>query len=167
MARKERTMEERIDSACKKVLLRIPKNLHCEDLYQDIACIYLDIHSKHPDFNHAVICNRIYAVYVNKLIDKYKNDKCSHIIMLPKYNTAITDEDDMMLMITDILGIVKQRTTEREFDIIYRKYVDNYTYAHIGNIFELTGGRVLQIEKRAFRKLRHPKYAGLIQDFCR
>lgn len=167
MARKERTMEERIDSACKNVLLRIPENLHCEDLYQDIACIYLDIHSKHPDFNHAVICNRIYAVYVSKLIDKYKNDKCSCTVMLPKYNTAITDEDDMMFMITDILGTVKRCTNEREFNIIYRKYVDNYTYEHIGNIYELTGNRVRQIEGRAFRKLRLPKYAGLIQDFCR
>lgn len=87
--------------------------------------------------------------------------------MLPKYNAAITDEDDMMFMITDILGTVKRCTNEREFNIIYRKYVDNYTYEHIGNIYELTRNRVLQIERRAFHKLRLPKYAGLIQDFCR
>ena len=167
MARKERTMEERIDSACKNVLLRIPEHLHCEDLYQDIACTYLDIYSKHPEFNPAVICNRIYAVYVSKLIEKYSNDKCNSIAIIPKYNTAITDEDDMMLMITDIFGTIRRFTTEREFDIICRKYIDNDSYAHIGDISRLTRNRVRQIETKAFRKLRYPKYARLIQDFYR
>lgn len=161
----ERTIEERIDLACKNVLSRIPEHLHCEDLYQDIACIYFEIYSSHPDRSHAIICNQIYK-YINNLINKYENNKYSYAI-LPEYNN-IADEDDMMFMITDIFGIIRNFLTEREFGIICRRFIDNEGYEYIGrNVYHISGNRVKQIESKAIRKLRHPKCGNLIRDFCR
>ena len=159
------TMEERINLACKKVLSRIPEHLHCEDLYQDIACIYLDIHSKHPDYKHAVICNKIYACYINRLIIKYSNDECNYII-LPLYNN-IENEDDMMFMITDIFGIIRNFVTEREFDIICERFIDNKTLKYIGTMHNIGAERVREIECKAIRKMRNPECKKLIQDFYR
>ena len=147
-------MEERIDDACKNVLSRIPEYLYCEDLYQDIACIYLDIYSKHLDHSHAQICNQIYSRYINKLINKYDNDKCDYII-LPE-NTVI-DEDGMMFMITDFFGIIKYFLTEKEFDIICKRFIDNKTLESIGQIYGVTREPIRQIENKAIRKLRNPK----------
>lgn len=157
-ARIERTLEERIDSACKKVLSRIPEYLHCEDLYQDI-------YSNYPDNCHAVICNKIYDQYVNKLINKYSNDKCNYII-LPKYN-SIEDENDMMFMITDIFGIVRNFVTEREFDMICRRFMYNETFKYIGSMHGIGRNRTREILNKAIRKLRYPKCKILIQDFYR
>lgn len=163
-ARIERTLEERIESACKNVLLRIPEHLHCEDLYQDIACIYLEIYSKNPDYKHAVICNRIYSYYVNKLIRKYSNNECNYIV-LPN---SIEDEDDMMFMITDIFGAIRDFVTEREFGIICEKFIDNKTFEYMDNEHCVNRGRTRQIIDRAIRRIRRrPKCKDLIKDFYR
>lgn len=164
MRKINRTLEEQIDFACKKVLLHIPEYLHCEDLYQDIVCIYLDIYSKHPDYSCAIIYNRIIYSHVNKLIDKYKDDKYNQGI-LPEYH--IMDEDDMMLMITDIFGIIKNFVTDKEFDIICRRYINNETQESISIRYGINRERVRQIENKAIRKLRHPRCITLIQDFYR
>lgn len=165
MRRLEITMEERIDLACKKVLSRIPEHLHCEDLYQDIACIYLDIYSKHPDYGHGVICNKIYTQYVNKLINKYSNDKCNYITL--PWHSNIADEDDIMFMITDIFGIIRNFLTEREFDIICRRFINNETLKYIGTMHSIGAERVREIECKAIRKMRNPACKKLIQDFYR
>ena len=165
MCKLEITMEERIDLACKKVLSRIPEHLHCEDLYQDIACIYLDIYSKHPDYKHAVICNKIYACYINRLIMKYSNNECNYII-LPLYNN-IENEVDMMFMITDIFGIIRNFVTEREFDIICERFIDNKTFEYMDNEHCVYRGRISQIINRAIRRIRRSECKDLIQDFYR
>ena len=165
MRKLEITMEERIDLSCKKVLSRIPEHLHCEDLYQDIACIYLDIYSKHPDYNHAIICNKIYACYINRLITNYSNDECNYIV-LPEHNN-IADEDDMMFMITDIFGIIRNFVTEREFDVICERFINNRTFESIGIEYNVHRDRIRQIQNKAIRRLRNPKCANLIQDFYR
>lgn len=162
-AKIERTLEERIESACKNALLRIPEHLHCEDLYQDIACIYLEIYSKNPDYKHAVICNRIYSYYVNKLIRKYSNNECNYII-LPEYN-IITDENDMMFAITDIFGIIKNFLTEKEFYVICKRFIDNRTFESIGVENCITRDRVRQIQNKAIHKMRKSECAELIRDF--
>ena len=161
----ERSIEEQIDSACKKILSYIPENLHCEDLYQDIACIYLEIYSIHPDYSYSLICNRIRYSYEEKLIEKYTNDKCNYTI-IPKYN-SIEDEDDMMFMTTDIFGIIRNFLTDREFDIICRRFIYNETFRYIGSMHGIGAWRTLQILNKAIRKLRHPKCRNLIQDFYR
>lgn len=164
MSRKNRTLEEQIDAACQSVLLRIPKRLHCEDLYQDIACIYLDISNKYPDLKHALICNKIYQQYIDMLIDKYKNDKCGYTI-LPRY--LIEDEDDMMFIIADILKTIKSFLTEREFDIICRKYIDNEKLKDISDAHNICRQYINYIAAKSIRRLRHPTRSKLIRDFYR
>lgn len=164
MPKSERTLEEQIDSTCQSVLLRIPKELHCEDLYQDIACLYLDIHSRHPDYKHSIICNLIYKYYIDKLIDRYKNDKYGCVI-LPRY--LVEDEDDMMFIAVNIFKTVKPFLTEREFDIICRRYIDNEILKEIGIVHNVSGNRISQIEYKSIRKLRHPECVKLIRDFYR
>ena len=163
MSKNKRTLEERIDSACQSVLSRIPKELHCEDLYQDIACLYLDIYSKHPDYKHSVICNQIYY-FIDKLINKYKNNNCDYIL-LPEY--IIADEDDMMFIIVDIFKTIKPFLTEREFDIICRRYINNETLKDIASMHNIHKSRIGQIENKSIRKLRRPVCAKLIRDFYR
>ena len=92
-------------------------------MYQDIACLYLDIYSKYPDFKHCVICNRIYGI-IDKLIYEYKNDNCDYIV-LPEY--IIADEDDIMFIVANIFKTVKPFLTEKEFDIVYRRFTGNET----------------------------------------
>lgn len=163
MTKSERTLEERIDSACQSVLSRIPKELHCEDLYQDIACLYLDIYSKHPDFKHCVICSRIYGI-IDKLIDEYKNDNCDYIV-LPEY--IIADEDDIMFIVANIFKTVKPFLTEKEFDIVCRRFIGNETLREIGSVYNINGSYVRQIENKSIYKIRHSKCISLIRDFYR
>jgi RNA polymerase sigma factor (sigma-70 family) len=58
--------------------------------------------------------------------------------------------------------------TEREKQIMLLRYgfdgKDEYTLREIGKVFNLSPGRIREIECKALRKLRHPKTAAYFQD---
>ena len=52
--------------------------------------------------------------------------------------------------------------TDREEKILYERFVNQKTLREVGNIYNVTGDRIHQIEAKALRKLRHPSRSKLI-----
>ena len=98
------------------------------------------------------------------MIYEYKNDNCDYIV-LPEY--IIADEDDIMFIVANIFKTVKPFLTEKEFDIVYRRFTGNETLREIGSVHNVSGNRISQIEYRSIRKLQHPECVKLIRDFYR
>ena len=57
-----------------------------------------------------------------------------------------------------IPGLRQALTTlsERESDVLHRRYFDKQTLREVGQVFGVTQERVRQVEAKAIRKLRHP-----------
>jgi hypothetical protein len=53
---------------------------------------------------------------------------------------------------------------EREKKVLEFRFVYGLTLADIGIIFDVTGSRIREIEARALRRLRHPKYTRMVID---
>ena len=75
---------------------------------------------------------------------------------------AVTEDEEIIEnadMITDLCGSVEYALytlTERERDIIIKRFVNKLTYKEAGDLFGVTKERIRQIEAKALRKLRHP-----------
>ena len=76
---------------------------------------------------------------------------------------AVTEDEEIIEnadMITDLCGSVEYALytlTERERDIIIKRFVNKLTYKEAGDLFGVTRERIRQIEAKALRKLRHPQ----------
>lgn len=68
------------------------------------------------------------------------------------------DDDDH----TNGLNHALESLTEREQDVLRKRYKENKTLDEIGNEFGLTRERIRQIEKRSIAKLRHPSRKNFI-----
>lgn len=75
---------------------------------------------------------------------------------------AVTEDEEILEnadTISDLSGSVEYALctlTERERDIIIKRFVNKLTYKEAGDLFGVTRERIRQVEVKALRKLRHP-----------
>lgn len=56
---------------------------------------------------------------------------------------------------SEVIKVLKT-LTEREEEVIYKRFKEFKTFEEIANDYSVTGGRIRQIEAKALRKLRYP-----------
>jgi RNA polymerase primary sigma factor len=78
---------------------------------------------------------------------------------------AVEASDDMKDVINDSL----ESLTPREAEVIkYRFALDDHeelTLKAVGDIFNVSGGRIFAIESKALRKLRHPTRSSGLKEY--
>lgn len=79
-------------------------------------------------------------------------------------------EDDVVEQFRDeaVYNVMKEALNEREFDVICRRFGIGYeqmTLEEVGKAYGITRERIRQIEVKALRKLRNPRYKRLLQDY--
>lgn len=76
---------------------------------------------------------------------------------------AVTEDEEILEnadTISDFKGSVEYALctlTERERDIIIKRFVNKLTYKEAGDLYGVTRERIRQVEAKALRKLRHPQ----------
>ena len=67
-----------------------------------------------------------------------------------------------------VVGEALMHLTQREQRVLHMHFGigcdGEYTLAEIGQDFEVTGSRIMQIERKALRKLRHPRTSKPLKD---
>lgn len=76
----------------------------------------------------------------------------------------VYEEVDKGLLKDAIHEIMKSALNEREFTVIVRRFFQELTLREIGKIHRVDAERIRQIEQKALKKLRHPKWA---HEFCK
>jgi len=105
-------------------------------------------------------------IYINS--DDNSDDELGDFVADGKVN--VEDSiiyDDMKTRIKEVFAI--SSLTDREKEVLYYRFgfYNNRTYTleEVGTIFNVTRERIRQIETKALRKLRHPKYKKFLVDF--
>jgi len=63
-----------------------------------------------------------------------------------------------------ILDDALSKLTQKEEDVLRKRYMDGMTLAQIASIYEVGSERIRQIEAKALRKLRNPRVLGGMRD---
>jgi transcriptional regulator with XRE-family HTH domain len=71
----------------------------------------------------------------------------------------------LMDMNSKVAETLESALTGREAEVIRLKFYEEKSQTEIASIFGVTHSRIGQIEQKAIRKLRHPKYSKLLEDF--
>lgn len=85
-------------------------------------------------------------------------------------DTNIESEIEIKLLHDQLMDVMKN-LSEKEADILMLRFgfTDGRTHTleEVGQKYNVTRERIRQIESKALRKLKHPKYRRLLQDFCK
>ena len=63
-----------------------------------------------------------------------------------------------------IVNEVLSSLTPREKEVLHERFGNEDTYENVGKIHKVSKERIRQIEMKALRKLRHPKYVSILKE---
>ncbi len=99
-----------------------------------------------------------------------ENDECCLGDFLGDDGLAQNQRHVITRMLKEQVDVVLQNLTYRERETLRLRFGlgDGHTYTlhEIGRIFDISRERVRQIEKKAIRKLQHPKHSRKLEDFA-
>lgn len=129
-----------------------------EDLYQDVACVYLEIMASNvsPKSMHA----RVYTACLRR-IDAAAKRKVDDSRLLEDF-----DENTMMIQVMskhDLQNTISTLIDKYE-DVIKLYYFEGLTYKEIGRLKGVTPNAISFRFSKAIRALRHPVRRKSIKD---
>lgn len=152
---------EGIGAAYNYVLKHIPFEPN-DDLYQDIACDYINLRNNGKP--HGYCLTYIRNVYTKK----YNNQMPGNSISIDDCVILCMDNADINAMrhaLKDSLDEAISTLTEQEQLILYKRFFENKTLDETAREVNRSRIRVYQIESRAIRELRKPSRAKKFKDF--
>ena len=63
-------------------------------------------------------------------------------------------------IVNEVLGTLNPR----EKEVLHKRFSNEDTYENVGKIHKVSTERIRQIELKALRKLRHPKYVSILKE---
>lgn len=147
------TIVEGIDAAYGYVL-RHTSLVPNEDLYQDIACEY--IHMRKSGKSHGVSCTYILDHYTSTRSNK--NNISYEFISMDDICDYTSDpfEDDLIerVAIENVNKILNSMLTRKQKIVFVGRIFDNRTLRDIATQLGLSAGRIHNIERRVFYRMR-------------
>lgn len=74
-------------------------------------------------------------------------------------------EELNLIGLRERLDRILSTLTEREADVLKIRYYEGFNYRETGVIFGLSKNRIMQVEAKALRKLRHPTRLRKLDGF--
>ena len=169
---KKSNLEQGIEEAYRYILGNNPKTKPDEDLYQEVACEYIEFY-QHDCYSHEEICQIVEFIIRSKIKEYAKNPKVTNIGIICHQNHISMDMIEKCALENDAcrqLHIIIENTLRpRETEVlIYRFGLNDYDYKTLEELGVMQGcskERVRQIEAKALRKMRHPSISNKIKHF--
>jgi len=89
-----------------------------------------------------------------------------HLLEQKDRTDYLPSPEDLLLAAEEstIMNEVLSSLNPREKEILHERFNNEDTYENVGKIHKVTRERIRQIELKALRKLRHPKYVSILKE---
>jgi len=89
-----------------------------------------------------------------------------HLLEQKDRTDYLPSPEDLLLAAetSTIVNEVLSSLNPREKEILHERFSNDDTYENVGKIHKVTKERIRQIELKALRKLRHPKYVLILKE---